>query len=328
MKHTPNTDPNYTSQLGHKVQFWVGVVVGYEYQTEQLSNGNDWRYKVRIIGDHSDVDQVDDKDLSYASVLLSTDAGSGAAYKLRSARISQGDTVYGIRGPYIPTLIIGVEPRKRSTILHSSGKTKTDREPATEKLNELGIDPNEEGVVEDVNEKITPEKEDITKPWSAGDHLSTDKLFDIQEKVKNGEENPKVLLDAAKQGEVQGIIEKETSKKLVSDANILIANETSSSYTVAGVEYDTATGLPYTYVDAAGNKYTSKDLERLNTSSGDTVDPGGTFRNGDYIPPGFEDYVPIDQIIGEPNEGTFSEDGTYIPPGFEDATTINDDNTA
>ena len=136
------------------------------------------------------------------------------------------------------------------------------------------------------------------------------------------------MLAAAKQGEVQGIIEKETSKKLVSDANILIANDTSSSYTVAGVEYDTATGLPYTYVDGAGNKYTSKDLERLNSSPGDTVDPGGTFRNGEYIPPGFEDYVPIDQIIGEPNEGTFREDGTYIPPGFEDATTINDDNTA
>ena len=343
MKDTPNTDPNYKSQLGHKVQFWVGVVVGYEHQKEQLTNGNDWRYKVRIIGDHSDVDQVDDKDLSYASVLLSTDAGSGAGYKLRSARISQGDTVYGIRGPYIPTFIIGVEPRKRSTILHSGGKfktlsgfyesltnnnilsgefneqlgpatpggapytkTKTDREPATEKLNELGIDPNEEGVVEDVNEKITPEKEDVTK-------------------LKNGEENPKVLLAAAKQGEVQGIIEKETSKKLVSDANILIANDTSSSYTVAGVEYDTATGLPYTYVDGAGNKYTSKDLERLNSSPGDTVDPGGTFRNGDYIPPGFEDAVPIDQILGESNEGTFTEGGTYIPPGFEGATTIDGD---
>jgi hypothetical protein len=365
MKHTPNTDPNYTSQLGHKVQFWVGVVVGYEHQTEQLSNGNDWRYKVRIIGDHSDVDQVDDKDLSYASVLLSTDAGSGAAYKLRSARISQGDTVYGIRGPYIPTLIIGVEPRKRSTILHSGGKfktlsgfyesltnnnilsgefneqlgpatpggapytkTKTEREPATEKLNELGIDPEEEGVVEDVNEKITPKKDDVTKPWTVGDHLSTDKLFDIQEKVKNGEENPRLLLAAAKQGEEQGIIEKATSKKLVSDANILIANNTSSSYTIAGVEYDTATGLPYTYVDGAGNKYTSKDLEELNRSSGNTVDPGGTFReDGTYVPPGFEDFVPIDQILGEPNEGTF-RNGTYFPPGFEDATTIDYDNTA
>ena len=115
MKETPNTDPNKQSHLGHKVEFWVGVVVGYEHQQEQLSNGNDWRYKVRIIGDHSDVDQIDDKNLSYASVLLSTDAGSGASYKVRSVRISQGDTVYGIRGPNIPTFIIGVEPRKRST---------------------------------------------------------------------------------------------------------------------------------------------------------------------------------------------------------------------
>ena len=207
-------------------------------------------------------------------------------------------------------------------------KTKTEREPATEKLNELGIDPEEEGVVEDVNEKITPKKDDVTKPWTVGDHLSTDKLFDIQEKVKNGEENPRLLLAAAKQGEEQGIIEKATSKKLVSDANILIANNTSSSYTIAGVEYDTATGLPYTYVDGAGNKYTSKDLEELNRSSGNTVDPGGTFReDGTYIPPGFEDFVPIDQILGEPNEGTF-RNGTYFPPGFEDATTIDYDNTA
>ena len=38
-----------------------------------------------------------------------------------------------------------------------------------------------------------------------------------------------------------------------------------------------------------------KDLERLNTSSEDTVDPGGTFRDGDYIPPGFEDATTIDQ---------------------------------
>ena len=97
-----------------------------------------------------------------------------------------------------------------------------------------------------------------------------------------------------------------------------------SSYTVAGVEYETATGLPYTYVDASGNKYTSKDLEELNTPS--EVDPGGTFReDGTYVPTGFEDATTIDQILGEPNEGTFTEGGTYIPPGFEGATTIDGD---
>ena len=73
MKNTPNIDPNKSSSIGYKVEFWCGVVVGYEHQEEQLASGNGWRYKVRIIGDHSDVDQVDDKDLSYADVLLSTD---------------------------------------------------------------------------------------------------------------------------------------------------------------------------------------------------------------------------------------------------------------
>ena len=126
---------------------------------------------------------------------------------------------------------------------------------------------------------------------------------------------------------VQGIIEEETSKMLKAEANEIIKEEkvSNSSYTVAGVEYDTATGLPYTYVDGAGNKYTSKDLERLNTSSGDTVD-GGTFRNGDgTYSTGFEDATTIDQILGEPDEGTFTEGGTYIPPGFEGATTIDGD---
>ena len=360
MKDTPNIDPNKSSSIGYKVEFWAGVVVGYEHQEEQLASGNGWRYKVRIIGLNSDVDQVDDKDLSYADVLLSTDAGSGAAYKLRSARISQGDTVYGIKGPNIPTMIIGVEPRKRSTILYDSGKfktlsgfygslvknnilsgefneqlgpatpggapytkTKSERDAADDKLSEIGIDPNEEGVVEDVDEQITPPKEDVTEDWQPGDHLSKNKLFDI--KTKKRESPGRILFAAATQAVVQGIIEEETSKMLKAEANEIIKEEkvSNSSYTVAGVEYETATGLPYTYVDSAGNKYTSKDLEELNTSS--EVDPGGTFRNGDYIPPGFEDAVPIDQILGESDEGTFTEGGTYIPPGFEGATTIDGD---
>ena len=336
MKETPNTDPNKQSHLGHKVEFWVGVVVGYEHQQEQLSNGNDWRYKVRIIGDHSDIDQIDDKNLSYASVLLSTDAGSGAAYKVRSVRISQGDTVYGIRGPNIPTFIIGVEPRKRSTVLHSSGKfktlsgfygsliknnilsgefneqlgpatpggapytkTKSERDTSEEKLNEIGIDPNEEGVVENVEEKITPPKEDVTEDWEPGEHLSKDKLFDIQEKTKKRQSPGRILFAAATQAVVQGIIEEETSKKLKEEANEIMNEEkvNTNTYTEAGVEYDTATSLPTNQ---------------------------GTFtEDGDYIPPGFEDAIRTDEI--ETDEGTFTEGGTYIPPGFEDATTIDGD---
>ena len=49
MKNTPNIDPNKSSSIGYKVEFWAGVVVGYEHQEEQLASGNGWRYKVRII---------------------------------------------------------------------------------------------------------------------------------------------------------------------------------------------------------------------------------------------------------------------------------------
>ena len=112
---------------------------------------------------------------------------------------------------------------------------------------------------------------------------------------------------------MQGIIEEETSKMLKAEANEIIKEEKVSkpSYTIAGVEYDTATGLPYTYVDGAGNKYTSEDLERLNTSSEDTDDVGTFREDGTYT--GFEDATTIDQILGEPDEGTFTEGGTYIP---------------
>ena len=36
-----------------------------------------WRYKVRILGDNSNVDNVTDGELSYAFALLPTTAGSG-----------------------------------------------------------------------------------------------------------------------------------------------------------------------------------------------------------------------------------------------------------
>jgi len=337
----PNTNQNNSSELGYNVKFWSGIVVAYEYQQDQLSNGNGWRYKVRIFGDNSDVDQVDDKDLSYADVLLSTDAGSGAAYKLRSARISQGDTVYGIKGPNLPAMIIGVEARKRSTILYTEGKfktlsgfygdlkknnilsgefneqlgpatpggapytkTKSEREPATEKLNELGIDPNEEGVIENVNEQITPPKNDISEDWNPGDNLSTDKLFDIQEKTKKKESPGRILFAAATQALVQGIIEEETSKKLKAEANQIMNVEklSTNTYTVAGVEYDTSTGLP------------------VENTPDRVID--GRFIPGGFPDPGSDANIDTSDIEVE---GTFTEDGDYIPPDFTDPTTNPDD---
>ena len=124
MSETNFIDPNKKTKYGqHGAQIWIGTVVGYASQEEQIESGWGWRYKVRIDGDHAlGSDQIKDEDLGYATVLLPTTAGSGAAFKLRSVRISQGDQVYGLRGggEGAPTMILGVLPRTRFT-KNSSG---------------------------------------------------------------------------------------------------------------------------------------------------------------------------------------------------------------
>ena len=122
---TPFIDSGSKDKYGKKtLQSWVGKVASYDSQTDQIDQGWGWRYKVRILGDHSDggsksLTVVPDEKLSYAYVLLPTTAGSGGAYKLRSVRISQGDMVYGIQGGDGPRMILGVFPRTRQSTASS-----------------------------------------------------------------------------------------------------------------------------------------------------------------------------------------------------------------
>lgn len=116
-RDTPFTKTNSKSIYGKTpLESWVGTVVAYDSQKEQIEGGWGWRYKVRIMGDNTNTDQISDDQLSYAYVLLPTTAGSGGAYKMRSVRISQGDFVYGVRGggAGAPTMILGVFPRTAS----------------------------------------------------------------------------------------------------------------------------------------------------------------------------------------------------------------------
>ena len=113
---TPFIKASSQDQYGKiPLKSWVGKVVAYESQKEQIDEGWGWRYKVRILGDDSNSQNVADEELSYAICLLPTTAGSGAAYKLRSVRVSQGDMVYGIYGGDGPRIIIGVFPRTAQT---------------------------------------------------------------------------------------------------------------------------------------------------------------------------------------------------------------------
>ena len=76
--------------------FWIGKVVAFDSQADQVTGqGWGWRYKVRIMGDYSEQDGIEDKDVIYAMVLLPATAGSGAREMMQTPRISQGDTVLG-----------------------------------------------------------------------------------------------------------------------------------------------------------------------------------------------------------------------------------------
>ena len=93
--------------------FWIGKVVSIESQKEQTSGVKAWgiRYKVRLMGDYSNRDNVEDKDVIYATCALGVTDGSGGAGKLKTSKISQGDTVTGIflaadeQGPIIQNVL-------------------------------------------------------------------------------------------------------------------------------------------------------------------------------------------------------------------------------
>lgn len=93
--------------------FWIGKVVSIDAQKEQTSGVKAWgiRYKVRLMGDYSARDDVEDKDVIYATCALGVTDGSGGAGKLKTSKISQGDTVTGIflsadeQGPIIQNVL-------------------------------------------------------------------------------------------------------------------------------------------------------------------------------------------------------------------------------
>ena len=79
------------------LKFWLGKVVGFHAQAEQVSGqGWGWRFKVRIMGDYSEQDGIDDQNVVSAMCLVPTTAGSGGREMMQTPRISQGDTVLGI----------------------------------------------------------------------------------------------------------------------------------------------------------------------------------------------------------------------------------------
>lgn len=248
---TPFIKASVQDQYGKKSpELWIGKVVGFDSQKDQIENGWGWRYKVRIMGDNSDVDNVTDDQLSYAYSSLPTTAGSGGAYKLRSVRISQGDTVHGIRGHGGPLTITGVFPRTRNTILSDapfgtksgfygdledngiiSGEfneqvgpatpggvpliNKSNRENPKDKVSEIGYDPNDDEIITDTQEKTNAKKNKTVmnvQNWAPGMPLTSELLTKLENAAGNNEIDPEFYALALPQAVKQGLIDGDTAK--------------------------------------------------------------------------------------------------------------------
>ena len=54
MSETNFIEPNKKSKWGQSdVQMWMGVVVSFDAQKDQIEKGYGWKYRVRILGDHA-----------------------------------------------------------------------------------------------------------------------------------------------------------------------------------------------------------------------------------------------------------------------------------
>lgn len=296
----------------HDVKFWIGTVVAFASQQKQIEEGFGWMYKVRVDGDHAvGADSIKDEQLSYAYCILPTTAGSGGAFKLRSVRISQGDTVFGVRGggKNAPHFIIGVFPRTRLTKNSSgnfgmlsgfygalkknktlSGEFNDQIGPATpgvtpispknfnkanakepsKQIEQLGYNPEEEGDIVNVEEKIKPAVTDPNKVYKGGkdEPITKGQLEQIlstsDEEEKNQilsktipEVGEKIILEDGTEGVV-------TNVKLTADSRDAVfvqSANTERTTVVNGVEVTT---MEYTS-DPNGEKFGGEFSSRADT---------------------------------------------------------------
>ena len=86
--------------------WWIGQIVEEKYWKENISSrptddeksfgGFDYRYKVRIFGYHpSNVDDLSDEQLPWASIMLPVTAGAGSGGASQSPNLRQGNFVHG-----------------------------------------------------------------------------------------------------------------------------------------------------------------------------------------------------------------------------------------
>ena len=86
-----------TSFYGASTDEWIGRVLPYDSQNLQQDGnaGFGIRRRVALMGYHPTDNTISNEEIVFALVVLPTTAGSGAAGKKTSVRVTQGDVVMG-----------------------------------------------------------------------------------------------------------------------------------------------------------------------------------------------------------------------------------------
>jgi len=76
---------------------WIGMVLPYESQKNQIDGdaGFGYRYRVAIMGSHPSDNSIKDEEIVFAIVALGVSDGTGAGNRQKNPAISQGDVVLG-----------------------------------------------------------------------------------------------------------------------------------------------------------------------------------------------------------------------------------------
>ena len=91
------TDTNTTFFGEDGLHPFIGKIVKFDAQKNLVSGQSwGWRYKVRMIGDFSEKDSVDDAQVYTASTLLPPTSGTGGGGRTSTVKLVQGDMVFGL----------------------------------------------------------------------------------------------------------------------------------------------------------------------------------------------------------------------------------------
>ena len=170
------------NNLGDKNR-WVGRVLSYESQKEQMSgDSRRCRYRVAIMGKHPLEGGINDAEISFA--IVSTKTGTGGGGFRRTCKYSQGDIVHGFYNDseQQQPVIEGSYGRTRG-IKYGSGRF--DSKSGYFEKNQPGNLTGRDESLEQVNdclpraESSTDKSKFRTKPIVAMDNLGIEGNFDV-----------------------------------------------------------------------------------------------------------------------------------------------------